>query len=75
MTLLVGAEKVVVAVPPSVTEIVDGLNVRALIVAVSHGSVITIVNTTFSASVDGVKVVEPAGPLLAIVIVFDNLTS
>ena len=75
MTLLVGAEKVVVAVVPSVNEIDPGLNTRAFIEADEHGSVIVIVNIVFSASVDGVKVVDPAGPLLAIVMVFDNLTS
>ena len=67
ITLLVGAVKVAVAVLPSVTETVDGVKLRALIVAVAQGSVTVIVNTTLSASVLGVKysvAVEPAlGPL------------
>ena len=59
--------KVAVAVLPSVTEIVDGVKVRALIVAVAQGSVTVIVKTTLSASVLGVKysvaVVPALGPL------------
>ena len=75
MTLLVGTVKVVVAVFLSTTEIEDGLKVRALMVAVTQGSVTTTVNTILSASVDTGKLVEPAGPLLAIVITLESLTS
>ena len=68
MTLLVGSLNVVVAVPLSTTEMVEGLKVSALIVAVVQGSVTVMVKTTLSESDAGVNVVEPAGPLLAIVI-------
>ena len=47
MTLLVGTVKVVVAVEPSITEIADGAKTSALIVAVTQGSTIVIVNTIF----------------------------
>jgi hypothetical protein len=75
MTLLVGSLNVVVAVPLSTTEMVEGLKVSALIVAVVQGSVTVMVKTTLSESDAGVNVVEPAGPLLAIVIVFESFTS
>ena len=75
ITLFVGSLKVVVAVPLSTTEIVDGLKERELIVAVVQGSTTVTVNTIFSESPEGVNVVEPAGPLLAIVIAFESLTS
>ena len=52
----------------------DGEKTRELIVADVHGSVTVIVNTVFSESVDGVNVEDPAGPLLAIVMVFETLT-
>ena len=71
---MVGALKVVVAVPLSCTEMEDGEKTRELIVADVHGSVTVIVNTVFSESVDGVNVEDPAGPLLAIVMVFETLT-
>ena len=74
MTLFVGTVKVAVVEAPSVTETLVGEYVRELIVAVVQGSVTTISKTTFSLSPDGVKVVEPAGPLDAIVMVFESLT-
>ena len=44
-------------------------------VAVRHGSSMVTVKTIFSESPDGVNVVEPAGPLFAMVKVLPNLTS
>ena len=75
---MVGAVNVAVAVLPSVTETVDGVKLRALIVAVAQGSVTVIVKTTFSASVLGVKysvaVVPALGPLFYILRLLDSLT-
>ena len=75
ITLLVGSLNVAVATLLSTTEMEDGVNDSELMVARTHGSVTVIVNTTLSESVAGVKVVEPAGPLLEIVIVFESFTS
>ena len=74
ITLLMGALNVVVAEAPSCTEIVVGEKVIALIVAVTHGSTTVMEKRTLSLSVAGVKVVEPPGPLLVIVIVLPTLT-
>lgn len=75
ITLLVGSLNVAVATLLSTTEMEDGVNDSELMVARTHGSVTVIVNTTLSESEAGVKVVEPAGPLLEIVIVFESFTS
>ena len=74
MTELVGTEKVTVAVWPSWTETVLGVKESELIVAVVHGSVTVMSKTVFSASVEGVKVVEPEGPFEAMVNVLESLT-
>ena len=62
-----GAEKVAVAVLPSVTETVEGVKLSVLIVAVAQGSVTVIVKTTLSESLLGVKysvaVLPALGPL------------
>ena len=74
ITLFVGTEKVTVVELPSSTETVLGEKDRELIVAVVQGSVTVISKTVLSESAEGVKVVEPAGPLDAIVRVLLNLT-
>ena len=71
--------KVAVAVLPSVTDTVDGVKLKELIVAVAQGSVTVMVKTTLSESVLGVKysvaVVPALGPLFYILRLLDNLTS
>jgi len=70
---LTGTVKVVICELPSITETVEGDKVTSLIVADAHGSTIVIVNTVLSASLAGVKVVDPPGPLELIVKVLESL--
>ena len=79
-TEVVGRTNVTVVVEPSVTAFEYGLEesvletVMVFTVAVRHGSSIVIVNSTLSAALAGENDVEPAEPLLAIVMVFYTLT-